>query len=79
MYLASSPGPSPQGEAWYTLFAHARNSIFHKKLCALPCSYAEDYTNQEYRAFFEIHSRDDLTYRTLLGYFSDVAMSFFQT
>ena len=49
-----------------------------KKLCALPCPYAEDYTNQEYRAFFELDSSDDLTCRTLLGYyFSDVAVSFF--
>ena len=40
------------------LFAHARTFwyIFHKKLRALHCLYAEDYTNQEYRAFFEIHS-----------------------
>jgi len=53
--------------------------IFRKKLRTHPCPYAEDYTNQEYRAFFEIHSSDDLTYRTLLGYFSDVAVSFFQT
>ena len=43
--------------------------IFRKKLCALPCPYAEDYTNQEYRAFFELDSSDDLTYRTLLGYY----------
>ena len=28
-------------------------NIFHKKLHALPCLYAEDYANQEYRAFFE--------------------------
>ena len=32
------------------------------------------------RAFFEIDSSDDFTCRTLLGhYFSDVAVSFFQT
>ena len=49
--------------------------IFRKKLHALPCLYAEDYTNQEYRAFFEIHSSDDLTYRTLLKYFSEVPVS----
>ena len=30
--------------------------IFHKKLRALPCPYAEDYTNQVYRAFFELFS-----------------------
>ena len=53
--------------------------IFRKKLRTLPCPYAEDYTNQVYRAFFEIDSSDDLTYRTLLRYyFSDVAVSFFQ-
>ena len=54
--------------------------IFRKKLCALPCPYAEDYTNQEYRAFFELGSSNYLTCRTLLGYyFSDMAVSFFQT
>ena len=43
------------------------------------CKKAGD-TNQEYRAFFDIDSSDDLTYRILLGYyFSDVAISFFQT
>ena len=53
--------------------------LFRKKLCALPCPYVEDYTNQEYRAFFELDSSDDLTCRTPLGYyFSDVAVSFFQ-
>ena len=47
---------------------------FPQKLSHL---YAEDYTNQEYRAFFELDSSDDLTGRTLLGYyFSDVAVSF---
>ena len=54
--------------------------IFRKKLRALPCPYAEEYTNQEYRAFFELNSSDDLSCRTPLGYyFSDVAVSFFQT
>ena len=43
----------------------------------LPCLYMEDYTNQECRAFFEINSSGDLTYRTLLGYCSDVTVSFF--
>ena len=53
--------------------------IFRKKLRALPSPYAEDYTNQEYRACFDIDSSDDLTDRTLLGYyFSDVTVSFFQ-
>jgi len=28
--------------------------IFRKKLRALPCPYAEDYTNQEYRAFYTL-------------------------
>ena len=58
-----SQAPPPRGEAWYTLFAHVRNIplFFRKKLRALPCPYAEDYTNQEYRAFFEIHSSNDLT------------------
>ena len=28
--------------------------IFRKKLHALPCPYAEDYTNQEYRAFYTL-------------------------
>ena len=53
--------------------------IFRKKLRAPPCPYADDYTNQEYRAVFEIHSSNDLTYRTLLGYFSEVPVSVFQT
>ena len=34
--------------------------IFRKKLHTLPCPYTEDYTNQEYRAFFELDSSDDL-------------------
>ena len=54
--------------------------IFHKRLHALPYPYVEDCTNQEYRAFFELDSSDELTCRALLGYyFSDVAVSFFQT
>ena len=75
------PPPPPRGEAWYTLFVHARNIslYFPESFVPLPCPYAEDYTNQEYRAFFEIHSSDNLTYRTLLGYFSEVPVSFFQT
>ena len=32
MWVASFPGPSPPGEAWYTLFAHY---IFCKKIRAL--------------------------------------------
>ena len=32
-----------------------------KRFVHLPCPYAEDYTNQEYGAFFEIESSDDLT------------------
>ena len=39
----------------------------------------EDYTNQEYRAFFDIDSSNNSTYRTMLEYyFSDVVVSFFQ-
>ena len=34
--------------------------IFRKMLRALPCPYAEDYTNQKYRAFFELDSSDDI-------------------
>ena len=50
--------------------------IFHKKFRALPCLYAEDHTNQEYRAVFDIDSSDDWI---LLGnYFLDVTVSFFQ-
>ena len=42
----------------------------------LPSLYAEDYTNQEYKAFFEIDSIGD---RILLEYyFSDVAIPFLQ-
>ena len=55
--IESSPGPSPRGEAWNTPFTHMREIfryIFHKKFRALPCPYAEDYTNKEYRALFEI-------------------------
>ena len=55
--------------------------IYHfiscKKLRVLPCSYVEDYTNQECTAFFEIDSSSDLTYRFLLEYyFWDVVLSF---
>ena len=39
----------------------------------------EDYTNQEYRAFFDIDSSNNSTCRTMLEYyFSDVVVSFFQ-
>ena len=45
----------------------------------LSCPYAEDYTNQEYKAFFETDSSGNLTCRILLEYyFSDVAVSFLQ-
>ena len=44
-----------------------------KSFMLLPCLYAEDYTNQEYRALF---SSGNLTCRILLEYyFSDVAQS----
>ena len=50
-----------------------------KSFAHLLSPYAEDFTNQEYRAFFELDSSDNLTCRTLLGYyFSDEAVSFFQ-
>ena len=77
MFTSFIPRPlPPQGDAWYTLFVHAQN-IFCEKLSALPCAYVEDYTNQEYKAFFELDPSDNLTCRTLLGYyFSDVAVSF---
>jgi len=43
----------PRGEARYTLRMHEIFChIFCKKLRVLPCPYAEDYTNQEYRAFY---------------------------
>ena len=52
--------------------------IYRKKLCTLSRLYAEDYTNQEYRAFIELDSSDDLTCRNLLRYyFLVVAVSFF--
>ena len=55
--IASSPGPFPplpRGEAWYTPLRMREifRYIFRKKLRALPCPYAVDYTNQEYRAFY---------------------------
>ena len=57
-----SPVPAPpQREAWYTLCKIFRY-IFRKKLRALPCPYAEDYTSQECRPFFKIHSSDNSTY-----------------
>ena len=38
----------------------------------------EDYTNQEYRAFFDIDSSNNSTCITMLEYyFSDVVVSFF--
>ena len=46
----------------------------------LPCLYTEDYTNQEYRAFFERASSNNLNCRTLPEYyFLDVAVSFSTT
>ena len=73
------PRPLPSEERPGTHCLHMREIFrynFHKKLRALPCPYVEDYTNQEYRAFFELVSSDDLTCRT---YLSDVTVSFFQT
>ena len=71
--VASSPGPFPpplrsstHSCACATVFCY----IFHTKLHPLPYPY------QEYKAFLEIDSNDNLTCRTLLGYyFSDVAVS----
>ena len=34
---------------WHEIFRY----IFRKKLRAFPCPYVEDYTNLEYRDFFE--------------------------
>ena len=68
------PRPLPPEERPGTRCLHMRE-LFHY----IFCKKAED-TNQEYRAFFDIDTSDDLTYRILLGYyFSDVAISFFQT
>ena len=54
--------------------------IYRKKLCTLSRLYVKDYTNQEYRAFIELDSSDDLTCRNLLRYyFLVVVVSFFQT
>ena len=41
----------------------------------VPCPYAEDYTDQEHKAFFEIDFSGDLTEY----YFSNVAVSFLKT
>ena len=79
--LSLVPRPLPPEERPGTHCLHMHEIfcfIFRKKLCALPCPYAEDYTNQEYRVFIEIHSSNDLTYRTMLGYFSKVPASFFR-
>ena len=47
------------------LTVHVQN-IFCKKLCALPCPYVEDYTNQEYRAFLKKDYSGNLKFRILL-------------
>ena len=71
--FAPSPFPLPRRGLVHTFFAHAQNiPLYCKKLHALPCPYAEDYTNQEYRAFFEIHSSDE----NLLRYFSGASIIF---
>ena len=62
--LASFPGPSPPEERPATHCLRMREIfryIFRIKLRALPCPYAEDCTHQEYRAFFELDSSDDLS------------------
>ena len=84
MGIASFPGPSPLPEerpgTHCLRMCKIFRYIFRKKYRAHPCPYVDDYTNQEYRAFFELDSSNDLTCRTLLGYyFSDVEVSFFQT
>ena len=50
--VASSLGCSPLRRGLVHTVWSCANYIFHKKLNALPWSYAEDYTNQEYGAFF---------------------------
>ena len=76
--LVPRPLPPPRRGLVHTACACAKY-CFRKKLRALPCPYVEDYTNQEYRAFFELDSSNDLSCRPPLGYyFSDVAVSFFQ-
>ena len=71
--LIPSPFPPRKGRV-LTVCACAKYSV---SFVDLPCQYAEDYTNQEYRAFFEINSSGNLTCRILLEYyFSDVTVSF---
>ena len=71
--VASFPGgPPPNPE-------ERPGTQCRKKLHALSCTYAEDYTNQEYIAFFEIHSSNESTYRTLPGYFFRRGIVIFQT
>ena len=56
MALASSPGPLPpqrRGLVLTVCKCVERSIIFLVKSMHLPCLYAEDYTNPEYRAFFE--------------------------
>ena len=73
------PRPLPPEERPGTHCLRMREVFFRKKLRALPCPYVEDYTSQEYRAFFELDSSNDLSCRPPLGYyFSNVAVSFFQ-
>ena len=69
------PSPLPAEESPGTRCLHMRE-VFHY----IFCKKAED-TNQEYRAFFDIDSSNNLTYRIdgMGYYFSDVAISFFQT
>jgi len=82
LLLASPPGPSPSEEAWYTPFcACAIYSVISsiKNFVHLCCPYAEDYTNQEYKAYFEIDSSGILTCKILLEYyFSDMPVLFLQ-
>ena len=70
---------TPQGEALYLLLVYVQDIFCKKDLCNSPCLYAEDYTNRQYRTFFEIDSSGKLASRILLEYyFSEVAVSSFQ-
>ena len=62
---ASLVPPAPQREVWYSLLAHVP-----LQLCAdLPYPYAEDYTIQECKVFFEINSSRNSTCTILLQYY----------
>ena len=57
MWTSLMPRPLPHEEKPGTDCLHMRKIfryIFRKKLCGLPCLYVEEYTNQEYRVFFQL-------------------------